>query len=207
MSLVCETGATGGPFGMRRRRHLRVHGIPQLFPRPGRPRTAVEGGLSARRGASAGPARDPRGAECFTDIARFGEKKRALLRRFRPFKNGTPPHDRIGDIFAALDAEQFRRCFVAWVAKTTGVPEDVVAVDGKTVVRAARNRAPARQSMSCRPSPPADFVTIKHMAHNLLRTARGKDSMRLRRKVAAWDDEYLASILVQCVRSPDCPGR
>ena len=48
------------------------------------------------------------GAEAFTDIARFGEKKLSLLRRFRPFRDGTPPHDRIGDIFATLDAEQFR---------------------------------------------------------------------------------------------------
>jgi hypothetical protein len=28
------------------------------------------------------------GAEAFTDIARFGEKKLDLLRRFRPFKDG-----------------------------------------------------------------------------------------------------------------------
>ena len=34
------------------------------------------------------------GAETFTDIARFGEKKLLLLlRRFRPFKDGTPPQD------------------------------------------------------------------------------------------------------------------
>jgi hypothetical protein len=33
------------------------------------------------------------GAETFTDIARFGEKKLALLRRFRPFFNGTSAHD------------------------------------------------------------------------------------------------------------------
>src|ERR1700757_5097547 len=45
------------------------------------------------------------GAEAFTDIARFGEKKIELLRRFRPFKNGTPSHDHLGDIFATLDAK------------------------------------------------------------------------------------------------------
>ena len=33
------------------------------------------------------------GAETFVDIARFGEKKIALLRRFRPFRHGTPAHD------------------------------------------------------------------------------------------------------------------
>ena len=42
---------------------------------------------------------------------------------------------------------------------------------------------------------PANFTTIKHMAINLLRNAPGKDSLRLRRKVAAWDDEFLASII------------
>lgn len=80
------------------------------------------------------------GAEAFTDIARFGEKKLALLRRFRPFKDGTPPHDRIGDIFATLDAEQFQRCFVAWVSSVTGVPEGVIAIDGKTVRRSGRKQ-------------------------------------------------------------------
>jgi predicted transposase YbfD/YdcC len=42
---------------------------------------------------------------------------------------------------------------------------------------------------------PANFCTIKHMAQNLLRKAPGKDSLRLRRKVAAWDDEFLVSVL------------
>jgi len=42
---------------------------------------------------------------------------------------------------------------------------------------------------------PANFTTIKHMAHNLIRKASGKDSLRLRRKVAAWDDDFLASLV------------
>jgi len=75
------------------------------------------------------------GADSFVEIARFGDKKLDLLRRFRPFHDGTPSHDHLGDIFAALDAEQFQRCFVAWVASLTGVPEGVVAIDGKTVRR------------------------------------------------------------------------
>ena len=44
---------------------------------------------------------------------------------------------------------------------------------------------------------PANFTTIKHMAHNLLRTTGGKDSLRLRRKVAAWDDDFLAGIIAR----------
>ena len=42
---------------------------------------------------------------------------------------------------------------------------------------------------------PANFTTIKHMAHNLIRNAPGKDSLRLRRKIAAWDDDFLASLI------------
>jgi predicted transposase YbfD/YdcC len=72
------------------------------------------------------------GAETFTAIAQFGRDKLDLLRRFRPFVNGTPDHDRLGEVFAALDAEQFQKCFVSWVAALTGIPADVIAVDGKT---------------------------------------------------------------------------
>src|SRR4051812_7423192 len=90
------------------------------------------------------------GAETFVDIARFGAKKLALLRRFRPFRDGTPSHDHLGDIFAAVDAEAFQRCFVrppcpapfglgacgalpaAWVASLVGTPAEVIAIDGKT---------------------------------------------------------------------------
>src|SRR5258708_3702398 len=72
------------------------------------------------------------GGETITDIARFGDKKLELLRRFRPFREGTPSHDHLGDILATLDPEAFQRCFVAWAAALIGVPEGVVAVDGKT---------------------------------------------------------------------------
>jgi predicted transposase YbfD/YdcC len=81
------------------------------------------------------------GAETITDIARFGDRKLDLLRRFRPFRQGTPAHDHLGDILATLDAEQFQRCFVAWVASLIGVPEGVVAIDGKTVRRSKGAKA------------------------------------------------------------------
>src|SRR3989304_1737405 len=80
------------------------------------------------------------GAETFVDIARFGEEKLGLLGRFRPFRDGTPSHDHLGDIFATLDAVEFQRCFVAWVAALTGVPADVIAIDGKTLRRSYQKK-------------------------------------------------------------------
>jgi hypothetical protein len=48
------------------------------------------------------------GAESFVDIALFGAKKRALLPRFRPFKDGTPAHDHLGDILSVLEPDQYQ---------------------------------------------------------------------------------------------------
>ncbi len=75
-------------------------------------------------------------AESWVEIAEFGKKKLELLRRFRPFENGTPSHDQLGDLFAALDAEQFQSCFIAWVGSLTKLGPDIVAIDGKTLRRA-----------------------------------------------------------------------
>lgn len=80
------------------------------------------------------------GAETVVDIARFGQKKIELLRRFLPFRDGTPSHDQLGDILATLDATEFQRRFVAWVAKLIGVSADVIAIDGKTVRRSSHKR-------------------------------------------------------------------
>src|SRR6202045_2962709 len=82
------------------------------------------------------------GGETFGGIGRFGGKKIGLLRRFRPFRDGTPSHDHLGDIFATLDAEAFQRCFVGWVASLTGVAAEVIAIDGKTVRRSKGAKAP-----------------------------------------------------------------
>lgn len=83
------------------------------------------------------------GAETIVDIARFGQKKLTLLRRFRAFGNGTPAHDHLGDILATLEAEPFQRCFVAWVATLTGVPAEVIAIDGKTLRRSYQKKGAA----------------------------------------------------------------
>jgi predicted transposase YbfD/YdcC len=87
------------------------------------------------------------GAETITEIARFGRLKLAFLRRFRPFQDGTPAHDHLGDILATLDTEAFERCFVAWVTALTGVRAGVVAIDGKTVRRSGSKTSKKKKDL------------------------------------------------------------
>ena len=261
------------------------------------------------------------GAETFCDIARFGGKKLAFLRRFAPFAGGTPSHDRLGDIFATLDGKTSRRSYRkkgskepihmvwAFAARQRLVPGQVkvdeksngiVAIPALLGMMAVEGAVAAIDAMGCqrdiatkivekkadyilalkgnqglaagaaqmagverrrhgqsnreipgaspetgrteretrfyitscalkaeKPGPmirdrwaienslhwvmdmtfrdgecrirtehaPANFTTLRHMAHNRFRKAPGKASLRLRRKTAAWDDDFLASLV------------
>ena len=75
------------------------------------------------------------GAEGWVEIAEFGKAKLDFLRRFRAFEKGTPSHDQLGDLFAALDAQAFQQCFISWAASLTKLGPDIVAIDGKTLRR------------------------------------------------------------------------
>lgn len=75
------------------------------------------------------------GAEGWVAVGLFGEKKLDFLRRFLPFSHGTPSHDQLGLIFAALDPAQFQACFIAWSEALSDAVGGVVAVDGKTLRR------------------------------------------------------------------------
>lgn len=75
------------------------------------------------------------GADSWVEVSTFGKMKLDFLRRFLPFKDGVPSHDTFGDVFAALDPEGFRDCFVAWTASLARHVEGVVAIDGKTLRR------------------------------------------------------------------------
>lgn len=75
------------------------------------------------------------GADSWVEVSTFGRMKLEFLRRFLPFQDGVPSHDTFGDVFAALDPEAFKDCFVAWTAGLARHIEGVVAVDGKTLRR------------------------------------------------------------------------
>ena len=110
------------------------------------------------------------GAETFADIARLVTRS-SLLRRFRPFKEGMPPHDRMGESSPA-SMPNIPTLFVAWVASVTGVPEGVIAIDGKTCAGRAPNRQQGADPHGLRlrrpPTPGLGQVKVAEKSNEIL---------------------------------------
>jgi predicted transposase YbfD/YdcC len=76
------------------------------------------------------------GAETWVDIETFGKSKADWLKQFLELKNGIPSHDTFGDVFGALDGDEFQRSFMRWVEGVFTVTKgQVISIDGKTARR------------------------------------------------------------------------
>jgi len=76
------------------------------------------------------------GADDWVAVEEFGAAKQDWFAEFLELPHGIPSHDTFRRLFAVLDAEQFRNCFIGWISAVYEVTEgQVVPIDGKQVRR------------------------------------------------------------------------
>ncbi len=74
------------------------------------------------------------GADSWVDIENYGKAKVDWLKGFLGLANGIPSHDTISRLFAALDPDALRECFLNWVRAVAQLSQgEVIAIDGKTL--------------------------------------------------------------------------
>jgi predicted transposase YbfD/YdcC len=90
------------------------------------------------------------GAESWRDFVLFGKEKIDFLRQYFPFANGIPSKDTFARLFAVLDPETFKSCFIEWVKSFQETLKDIIAIDGKTLCNSidALNDVPAIHMVS-----------------------------------------------------------
>jgi len=85
------------------------------------------------------------GADDFNEIAKYCKTKYKWLSTFLKFPGGIPSHDTFNRVLCIIDADQFQKSFINWIADVrTGIKsddykkeesEDIISVDGKAVRR------------------------------------------------------------------------
>ena len=76
------------------------------------------------------------GAAGWSDVELFVKCQYEWFQRFLDWPNGVPCPDTFARVFARIDPEQFRDCFMAWVLSVNRLTRGpVIALDGKTLRR------------------------------------------------------------------------
>jgi len=72
------------------------------------------------------------GADSWSEVATYGQRKKVWLSQFLDLKMGTPSHDTFSTVFGVLNPRQLQDGFISWVrAINQRLQGEVVAVDGK----------------------------------------------------------------------------
>ncbi len=162
------------------------------------------------------------GCESFVDIAEYGTEKLSFLRELAPFKDGIASHDTLSSAFRQLGPTAFCDAFSSW-AQGLGerISGAVVAIDGKTV-RGSKSRDgdplhmisafcdDMRLVLGQRPGDTEKneikdiprLLELLHLEGCIVtldamgcQKAKQKKSLRVMRKKAGWNNQFLKSIL------------
>ena len=87
------------------------------------------------------------GAEGWSDVELFVQCKYEWFQRFLRLPHGVPCADTFGRVFARIDPEQFRDCFMDWVSSVNRLTQgQVIALDGKTL-RCSHDRNSGKEAI------------------------------------------------------------
>jgi predicted transposase YbfD/YdcC len=76
------------------------------------------------------------GADDWPAVEEFGKEKKEWFEQFLELPHGIPCFDTFRRVFAALDAEEFQKCFISWIKAAYKITEgQIVAIDGKMLRR------------------------------------------------------------------------
>ena len=75
------------------------------------------------------------GADDWVEIAAYAKARESWFKGFLKLEGGIPSHDTFGRVFALLAPEAFSKCYSDWVRALVNIPDEVVAIDGKTLRR------------------------------------------------------------------------
>ena len=74
------------------------------------------------------------GVESWNEIEFYGELKEDWLKTVLELPNGIPSQNTFNRVFAALDPNEFERCFLNWIKSINEFTKgEVVSIDGKTI--------------------------------------------------------------------------
>src|ERR687884_1779185 len=83
------------------------------------------------------------GGEGFQDMELCSKSKQVWLQTFLALPHGIPSHDTFGRVFARLNPQRFRECFLSWTRAVAQLTQGtLISLDGKTV-KASFDRATA----------------------------------------------------------------
>ncbi len=72
------------------------------------------------------------GADGWVATEMFGKAKEKWFTKILGLENGIPSHDTFGDVFRAIDLEEFSHSFSNWVSDLVKITNgDIIAIDGK----------------------------------------------------------------------------
>jgi predicted transposase YbfD/YdcC len=76
------------------------------------------------------------GAEGWVEVEEFANSKFAWFKTFLELAAGVPSHDTFGRVFAALNPDEFERCFTEWMTSVASPARGrLIAIDGKSIRR------------------------------------------------------------------------